>query len=297
MREYGRIFSCIWSSSDFRSLSEDGRNLVLYLLSSQHGTIAGVFRMPDGYACEDLQWSAARVSKGFQELLLNGFANRCETTKWVWVTKFLDWNPPENPNQRKAAAKVIASVPDQCCWKRAFMRVCGPRLGLEAPPDEEGSETVGEPFRNQEQEQEQEQEYLSDEANASSSSSGTTTAGAKSSIRCPYDAIVDAYHEALPGLPRVVLRDGKTWTKRQKAMRELWGWVLSSRRADGTRRAETADDALTWVRGYFERAAENDFIVGKSPPGPGHEGWRASLDYLLTERGLRQVVEHTKDAA
>ena len=91
-----------WSSSDMRSLSEDARALALYLLTCPHGTIAGVFRLPDGYACEDLQWCSERVSEGFSELFAKGFANRCETTKWVWIRKHFEWNSPENPNQKKS---------------------------------------------------------------------------------------------------------------------------------------------------------------------------------------------------
>jgi hypothetical protein len=149
MREYGKVFSQIWESDDFRSLTEDGRTLVLYLLTCKHATITGVFRVPDGYACEDLQWSSERVSEGFRDLFAKGFATRCGASKWVWVTKFLEWNPPENPNQRKAAAKVALTVPDSCGWKREFMRVCGPLLGLEPPVDNQplpnGSGTLVEP--------------------------------------------------------------------------------------------------------------------------------------------------------
>lgn len=129
----------------------------MYLLTCPHGTIAGVFRLPDGYACEDLQWSPERVVEGFAELFRNGFANRCETTKWVWVIKHLEWNPPENPNQRKSAAKVSMQIPDDCAWKADFMRVCGESLGLELAPKTNGSATVPQPLPNQEQEQEQEQ--------------------------------------------------------------------------------------------------------------------------------------------
>jgi len=157
MRDYGKVFSRIWESADFRSLSEDGRTLVLYLLTCQHGTIAGVFRVPDGYACEDLQWTPERVSEGFANLEAKGFATRCDSTKWVWVTKFLEWNQPENPNQRKAAAKVAQSVPDGCTWKPEFMRVSGPLLGIEEPAKLNPSETLPKPFLNQEQEQEQKQ--------------------------------------------------------------------------------------------------------------------------------------------
>lgn len=166
MRDYGKVYSTFWSSSTIVPLSDDGRMLALYLLTCAHSTIAGVFRMPDGYVSEDLPgWSVERVRKGFAELFANGFANRCETTKWVWIVKHLKWNPPDNPNQRKAAAKVAASIPPECAWKQAFMRVCGPELGLEAPAGANPSETVGQPFRNQEQKQEQKAEDRKQEQN------------------------------------------------------------------------------------------------------------------------------------
>lgn len=149
MRDYGKVYSTVWSSPTIAGLSTNAKLLAVYLMTCQHGTIAGVFRLPDGYVAEDLQWSIETVSEGFRELFAKGFANRCETTKWVWITKHLEWNPPENPNQRKAAAKMAAAVPDECAWKRDFMRVCGESLGLDFPAEQEPlrnpSQTVPEP--------------------------------------------------------------------------------------------------------------------------------------------------------
>jgi len=149
MRDYGKVHTSFWSSPNIRSLSDDGRTMALYLLTCPHGTIAGVFRLPDGYACEDLKWSSERVCKTLDELFRNGFSNRCETTKWVWVRKHLEWNPPENPNQRKAAAKIARQIPDECAWKPEFTRVCGESLGIEPIADREPlhnpSETLSKP--------------------------------------------------------------------------------------------------------------------------------------------------------
>ena len=116
-------------------------------------------------------------------------------------------------------------------------------------------------------------------------------------VPCPYDAIVEAYHELLPSMPRVQLRDGPTWTERQKAMRTVWAWVLSSKRPDGSRRAESADDAMSWLRDYFAQASENDFLMGRTERTAKHKNWRCDLDFLLTTRGMKQVIEKTQEAA
>jgi hypothetical protein len=142
MRDYGKVFSRIWESATFRALSEDGRTLALYLLTCQHGTIAGAFRMPDGYACEDMQWESERVRKGFENLTENGFAYRCEATKWVWIVNYLGLNPPENPNQRKSAAKVASSIPGNCSWQQQFINTCGTTLGIVREPLRNPSDTV-----------------------------------------------------------------------------------------------------------------------------------------------------------
>lgn len=154
MRDYGKVHSTFWSSPTISPLSDDAKLLALYLLTCTHSTIAGVFRLPDGYVSEDLRWDFSRCQQGFAELFTNGFANRCEATKWVWIVKHLEWNQPDNPNQRKAAVKVAQGVPENCEWRRQFLTDCGPTLGLEVNP----SGTVSKRIANQEQKQEQKQE-------------------------------------------------------------------------------------------------------------------------------------------
>lgn len=144
-------------------------------------------------------------------------------------------------------------------------------------------------------------EGIREEKTSSSSSAGPTEqdgegsekAGRTPTIPCPYEAIVAAYHRELPGLPSVRLTSGPTWVKRQKAMRSLWGWVLSSRKSDGTPRAETAEQALAWVQGYFRRAGENDFVMGRTHRSAEHANWTADFDFLLTDKGMKQVIEKT----
>ncbi len=183
MRDYGKVHTSFWTSETTRSLSEDGRALALYLLTSPHSTIAGVFRLPDGYVCEDMQWAPERVAEGFRNLELKGFANRCETSKWVWIRKFIEWNPPENPNQRKGAIKAAMLAPKDCCWFLDFMRDCGDLLGIKPEVKVNPSETLPKPFLNQEPEPEPEQELGAPQA----ASPPVPAAPTKTGTRLPED--------------------------------------------------------------------------------------------------------------
>ena len=116
---------------------------------------------------------------------------------------------------------------------------------------------------------------------------------ARPSVPCPYDAIVAAYHDALPSLPAVRLMG----EPRKKAMRKVWGWVLGSTKPDGSRRATTADEALAWFGAYFARASDNDFLMGRGARSSEHAGWQCDIDFLLTDKGMRHVIEKTLEAA
>ena len=111
--------------------------------------------------------------------------------------------------------------------------------------------------------------------------------------RCDTQSLVDLYHEVLPELPRVRLMTDA----RKRALSNFWKFVLTSRKTDGSKRAETAAEAMEWARGYFTRARDNDFLMGRGAKAPGHEGWSCDLDFLLTDKGKRHVIEKTKEHA
>lgn len=110
MREYGRIYSKVWESDDFRSLTEDGRMLVLYLLTSPHTNLTGCFRIPVAYAAHDLKWVPERVREGLGELSAKGFITLDAPSEYVLITRFLAWNAFENGNVAKAAEKFFDAL-------------------------------------------------------------------------------------------------------------------------------------------------------------------------------------------
>lgn len=110
---------------------------------------------------------------------------------------------------------------------------------------------------------------------------------------CPVEAIVELYHQQLPELPRVRLLNDK----RKRALRKVWRWVLTSKKTDGMPRATTAEEACAWLRGYFHRATKNDFLMGRGHRSAEHAGWQCDLDFLLTDNGMKHVIEKTKGGA
>lgn len=110
---------------------------------------------------------------------------------------------------------------------------------------------------------------------------------------CPVQKVVDLYHDVLPELPKVrLLNDG-----RRRAVSKVWKWVLTSAKTDGQPRATNAAEALDWLRQYFTIARGNDFLMGRSPRSGEHANWQCDLDFLLTDRGMKHVIEKTQKVA
>jgi hypothetical protein len=112
MRDYGKVYTAFWTDPSVRSLSEDGRTLFLYLLTCPHGNSIGLFRLPDAYAADDMQWSIERVSKGFQNLVEHKLCSRETVSAWVVLPKYVRWNGFENPNVATGAQKAFDAAPD-----------------------------------------------------------------------------------------------------------------------------------------------------------------------------------------
>lgn len=111
MAVYSKVERRIWRDEKVRPLSDDGKTCFLYLLTSPHGNIMGMYVLSAGYGASDLNWSVERFSKAFQEVLAQGFISYDNATDLVLVKKYLVHNPIENPNQVTAALKMLAELP------------------------------------------------------------------------------------------------------------------------------------------------------------------------------------------
>ena len=275
MRDYGKVHTSFWSSNSIRDLSEDGRTLAFYLLTCPHGNIAGVFRLPDGYICEDLQWDSERVSKGFANIVSKGFANRCETTKWVQIINHFEWNPPENPNQKKAALRVAQQIPDQCNWKKEYLYKSMDYLGL--------SETDAEPFGNPSKTVSKPVTVTVTGAVIEESPIGDSD-DKPSLPHCPHAKLIEIFAEQLPMLPKP---KAELWGgTRARDMRNRWKWVLTAKMHSGKRYAETESDAIGFFTRFFGYVAQSDFLTGRNGKWTG-----CTLAWLMEEANFAKAIE------
>ena len=299
MSRYRKIEVRTWSDEKFRALSgipPSGQGLWFFLLTGPHTTaIPGLFRAGRAAMAEELDWDQEAFDKAFQEVFEQGMAKADFKAKLVWLPKAVLHNKPESPNVVRSWRVELDLLPE-CDLKREAIEGIREALELvghsyveafdevishkEKQPSKPSPKPSTKTSLNQEQEQEQEQK---EEPNGS-------VGRADQLPRCDAQSVVDLYHEALPELPRVRLMSDA----RQKAIRGFWRFVLTSKKSDGTRRAATADQALTWIRGYFDRARNNDFLMGRSGrTNPAHAGWTCDFDFLLSEKGKKHVLEKT----
>lgn len=110
---------------------------------------------------------------------------------------------------------------------------------------------------------------------------------------CDYKAVVTVYNELLcPPLPSVKsIDESRLNNDRRKKIRQMWEFVFTSKKSDGSKRASTHAEAVEWFRVYFERASRSDWIMGRDPRSGS---WKGSLEYLMSTAGLRRVVEKTE---
>ena len=112
MRDFSKISPALWHSQRFNTLpSDDGRYLYLYFLTCEHQNSAGCYRLPDGYACHDVQWPQERYQKARSQLIdaeLIGFDDACSV---VMICRWFKHNPPMNEKHLIGIERILEKLP------------------------------------------------------------------------------------------------------------------------------------------------------------------------------------------
>ena len=120
MRDFSKISPALWQSKRFNTLpSDDGRYLYLYLLTNGHQTSAGAYRLPDGYATNDLHWELSRYLKARHELAVADLILFDETESVIMITRWFKHNPPMSESHFIGIGRMLERLPSQMIWEAA----------------------------------------------------------------------------------------------------------------------------------------------------------------------------------
>jgi len=121
---------------------------------------------------------------------------------------------------------------------------------------------------------------------------------------CPYQEIVNLYHEILPELPQCrVLNE-----TRKSYLRARWREILTKPELMAIMVPEHKElvmhsdrqKGLLWFERFFRYVAESDFLCGKVPPSKGrNKPFIADLEWLTRPNNFVKVLEgryHVKDS-
>ncbi len=149
---YSKVFVKIWHSKDFRMLSEEGKMLFLYLLTSPHRNMGGFYYLPLPYLCFDVGLDEKRITKALQELADRDMALYDFDAQVVLIKKWFCYNPIENENQAKGLNKQLAEIPKSKLFKpfvncvKEYCKYIESILKGFDIPSENPSETLSEPY-------------------------------------------------------------------------------------------------------------------------------------------------------
>jgi len=161
MRDYAKIAPQFWTGKTGKALKKRGSDaliVAMYLMTSPHANMIGVYHCPIGYIVIDTGLDFEGASKGLASAIEVGFCTYDEASDYVFVHEFATYQIGEeldaNDNRCKGIRNELSKLPRK--YKLAFHIPDDVILASvkEAPPK---------PLRSQEQEKEQEQEKKQDQ--------------------------------------------------------------------------------------------------------------------------------------
>lgn len=99
---------------------------------------------------------------------------------------------------------------------------------------------------------------------------------------CPHQDIIGLYDKHLPELPSPRIWNGQ----RANNLKARWRWLLTAKKQNGDRYANTAADALSFFDRFFGYVAASDFLTGRDGKWQG-----CDLGWLVKAENFAKVIE------
>jgi hypothetical protein len=286
MRDYGKVSPRFWTGKTGKSLrgDQEAQLLALYLMTSPHANMIGVFHCPVMYMAHETGMAIEGASKALRRLEEIDFCTFDADEEMVWVREMAAHQVGErlSPKDKQVIGiqRQYEQLPEGQI-RRGFLARYVDDYHLPRPMDQEANDTSpmeapSEPLGSQEQEQEQEQEVNNKGARA-------PVASLPAADPCPHQEIIAAYHEMLPTCTPV-----RVWNDQRKGLlRQRW-------------REEAKRQRVEWWQKFFAYVAQSRFLTGQADCQPGREPFVADLEWLIKPQNFAKVIEgkyHREEAA
>jgi hypothetical protein len=112
MARYAKVDRRIWNDARFRSLSERGKLVFLFVLTHPTLTMLGAMRASEAGLAAELEMAPEGFREAFTEALSKGLAKHDARASFLWLPNFLKYNKPESPNVVKAWPDAFDLIPE-----------------------------------------------------------------------------------------------------------------------------------------------------------------------------------------
>jgi len=147
MANFFPVSPLFWNDQKVLEWSEAERLLALYLLTSEHRNLEGLFRLPYSYVAEDLEWELYVVADRMQRLIDDGFLSYDKAAKVVLIRNAMKFHSPGSKRQLKGALNALRNVPPTTLWGEFVMaceRHCPSLFNLIAESSQSDTEDIAE---------------------------------------------------------------------------------------------------------------------------------------------------------
>ncbi len=134
-----------WASRDVRGLSTDAKLLALYLATSPHSHLSGIYWLPLAHAAVEIGYPIERVSASVAELIASGFLRYDHDAEVAWVVSMFGYQCVRGAKNVCHVLRHLSGLPLNALT-RAFTSHYGELLGCEMETPEGASNRVSIPY-------------------------------------------------------------------------------------------------------------------------------------------------------
>lgn len=304
MRDYSKVSASFWTGSTGKALRGDhaAQIVCLYLMTSPHANMIGVYHCPILYIAHETGLSIQGASKGLARAIEGGFCTYSESSEVVFVHAFARYQLLDGAGQAlrggdkriSAVLKAAANIPDASI-RAAFVAEYAEtipglsdiatkplRRAFDAPSMPEagaGAETgAGAPAETESPPNPQGGEVGQPKGLAEIAADAVAAFNASPLVK-PNGGLLPAEN---PAVGQAI---------RQKNVRRCMKVAAEIAAAMDT----TLD--RDWWAGYFDACHDDDFWSGRKGGGKGHDNWTPDFSSLTRAETMTRIYRRTAGGA